>query len=89
MMEKERGKPGGAPSTGCIQWVPGKGDRDMGQLVQGLQGREGVGKMSSGGGEAPGGRWAGSHISDLSEDTSLEVNTYEAPVPLLTHVVST
>lgn len=81
MMEKERGKPGGAPSPGCIQWVPGKGDQDVGQLVQGLQGREGVGKMSSGGGEAPGGRWAGSHVSDLSEDTSPEVNTYEAPVP--------
>lgn len=80
---------GGPPSTGCVQWVPGKGDKDMGQVVQSLQGREGVGKMSPGGGEAPGGHWAGSQVSDLSEDTTLDVNTYEMSVLRLIHVVST
>ena len=45
--------------------------------------------MSPGGGEAPGGRWAGSQVSDLSEDTTLDVNTYEVSVPRLIHVVST
>lgn len=87
--EKEWGKPGAAPSTGCIQRVPGKGDKDVGQVVQSLQRREGIGKMSPGGGEAPGGCWAGSQVSDLSEDTTLDVNTYEVSVSRLIHVVST
>lgn len=38
MMEEERGKPGGAPSTGCIAAggggvSQGEGNKDMGQVV--------------------------------------------------------
>lgn len=86
--EKEWGKPGGAPSTGCIQRVRGRVTRVMGQVVKSLQRREGIGKMSPGE-EALEGCWAGSQVSDLSEDTTLDVNTYEVSVSRLIHVVST
>lgn len=35
MMEEERGKPGGAPSTGCAGGggSQGEGDKDMAQVV--------------------------------------------------------
>lgn len=49
----------------------------------------GVGKVSPEGGEAPGGHWAGSYLSVLSEETTLEVNTCEGSATGLEHTGST
>ena len=49
----------------------------------------GVGKVSPVGGEVPGGRWAGSYLSVLSEETTLEVNTCEVSATGLEHTGST
>lgn len=61
----------------------------MGQLVQSFQGQEGVGRCPLGEAKPLEGPGQGVTSQISLEDTSLEVNTYEAPVARLTHVVST